>query len=88
MSTKLDRLAITNMPVRQASVASMKIIDAIQSLRPHEQVAGMAATFLLLAEHLGMTPQDIFAITTNIMNHAEGRRPEFAAVAQYMAEEL
>lgn len=82
----LDRF--NNMNVRKAAQASMHIINAIQQMPPEEQVAGMASTFLLLADHNRMTPQEMFAVVANIMNHADGRRPEFAAVAQYMENEL
>ena len=67
---------------------AMAIVDKLQDMRPHTQVAAAAAVFLLLCESHKMPAQDAFTVITNIMNHAEGRRPEFAAVRQYMEEEL
>lgn len=75
-------------PVAAASSA-MVVIDALQrGYHPEVQAHGIAAAFILLAERFGVDPADLFAKTTNLMNHAEGRRPEFAAVAQYMEKEL
>ena len=79
---------LSNMKVRKAANAAMVVIDALQKLPAEEQIAGLSAAFLLLADRVNMTPQDMFSFTTSIMNHAEGRRPEFAAVAQYMDMEL
>jgi len=84
----MNRDKLTSINVRKAANASMVVIDALQKLPPEEQVAGMASAFLLLADHINLTPQEMFSVTTSIMNHADGRRPEFAAVAQYMEMEL
>ncbi len=86
--SKLDRTALTNMPILSATKATMTIIDAIQDLKPHEQLAGIAATFLLLADYLEIEPQDAFVIVKNIMNGAEGKRTEFKAVEAYLEGEF
>lgn len=84
----MNKDQLTNMDVGSASRASMQVIDALQRMTPAEQVAGIASCFLLLCAHLSITPQEAFAATTNLMHYAEGRRPEFLAVEQYMREEL
>lgn len=84
----MNRDKLTNANPREVANAAMTVIDRLQTLQAEVQIAGTAATFVLLCEHLGITPSDVFAITTNVMNHAEGRRPEFAAVAQYLENEL
>jgi len=84
----MNKDQLNSLNVRKAANAAMTVIDAIQDMHPAEQLAGITATFLLLADHQGYTAQDMFSITANIMNHADGRRPEFAAAAQYMKEEL
>lgn len=82
----LDKL--TNIPTRQAANATMSIIDCVQRLQPEERPVALAASFLLLAERLDVPAQDLFTYSTNIMNHADGRRPEFKAVADYLENEL
>lgn len=82
-----DRDMFTNIPVKNAAVATMRVVDALQDNQPHEQVAALAAAFVLACERHGIEPQDAFAVSTNIMNHADGRRPEFIAVRQYMEHE-
>lgn len=83
----MNRDKLNNVPLRRAANAAMAIIDRAQNIEEGAREAGIAAAFLLLCEHWGTSPQDVFAATTNIMNHADGRRPEFKAVAQYLAEE-
>lgn len=83
-----DHDAFSSAPVSQAARASMAVINAVQQLDPAVQVHGMAAAFLLLAERFKLEPQDLFAKTTNLMNYAEGRRPEFTAVSEYLAGEI
>jgi hypothetical protein len=85
---KFDRDLLANANVRQTANSTMAIIDRIQSLAPPQQAAGLAAAFILLCERYSLEPQDIFTLTSNIMNHAEGRRPEFLAVRDYMENEL
>jgi hypothetical protein len=64
------------------------VANAVQDMPAHVQLSAMAAAFIMLAEHRRIEPQDAFTITSNIMNYAEGRRPEFKGVAQYMENEL
>ena len=71
-----------------AGRAAMAVINSVQQVPPAVQAHGIAAAFILLAERYGLEPQHLFQRTTNLMNYAEGRRPEFAAVAEYLANEL
>lgn len=66
----------------------MRVIDRIQTLSPAVQLHACAAVFLLVSERFGFEPQDVFSYTNNLMNYAEGRRPEFAAVRAYLENEL
>lgn len=81
-----DRFA--NMRIKDTTKATMTIIDAIQLLKPEQQLAGIAASFLLLCERYEREPQDIFVLIKNIMKGADGRAPEFKAVEMYMREQL
>lgn len=85
MKLDLDRLG--NIPVREAARATMAVIDRLQDLTPEQQMAGITACFTLACEHYGINPQDMFTYSNNIMHHADGRRPEFQAVRQFMKGE-
>ena len=76
-----------NVPARDSANAAMAVIDALQSFRPEVQLAGLASAFKLAAERVGIRPTDAFTVSGNLMNDVEGRRPEFAAVAEYMKQE-
>lgn len=81
--------SFSSLPARSGAQAAMRVIDALQgTCLPETQAHGIAAAFILLSERWGMSPQEIFEKTTNLMNYAEGRRPEFAAVAEYLENEL
>lgn len=84
----IDRTRLMNMAVTDASRAAMQVIDALQHHRPEAQAVGACAAFLLLAEASGIPAQDLFTATKNIINGAEGKRPEFAAVEMYVQQEI
>lgn len=88
MTYHLNRDALNAVDVGEVANATMAVIDRIQNMSAETAVAAMAATFLLMCERYDLTPQDAFAVVDNVMNYAEGRRPEFKAVAQYLDEEL
>lgn len=83
----MNRDTFTNVSLKDAANCSMAVIDRLQKEPAAHQMAAITATFLLACERHGITPGDAFTITKNVMNHAEGRRPEFAAVAMYMENE-
>lgn len=84
----LDRDMMNMASVRESAAATMRVIDSVQDLPPHLQVIGITATFKLLAERFNMSVADAFTVADNIMNHAEGRRVEFDAVRDYLANEV
>jgi hypothetical protein len=84
----IDRDKLMNMAVSDAGRAAMQVVDALQNHRPEAQVVGACAAFLLLAEASGMPAQDLFSATKNLINGAEGKRPEFAAVSMYIELEI
>lgn len=82
---------LNNAPGQEAAIASMDVIDRLQSHweNPGVQVIGICATFLMLCEHFGITPQEAFQVTQNCMNDTNGRYvPEFRAVRDYVRNEL
>lgn len=84
----VNRDHMTNAPIRSVAQATMALIDVNQDKPPEHQLLALGAAFLLMTEHLRVAPADVWGFTNNLMNHAEGRRPEFAAVAAYMEGEL
>lgn len=86
---RFNRDYMNNAEPRRVSTAAMTVIDRLQvEYKPHEQVMGAAATFLILAEHFGIPAQEIFTATKNLMNGMDGKRPEFAAVMDYVKHEI
>lgn len=84
----LNRDLMSMAGVRESATSTMRVIDCVQDLPPHLQVIAIAATFKLMIERFGIEGQDAFTITDNIMNHADGRRVEFDAVRDYLANEV
>lgn len=80
--------ALNHAPVLDTCRGAMAVINAIQDLPQGVQEAAITAAFVLMCEVKGLRPTDLFTVSGNIINHAEGKRPEFAAVSQYIREEL
>ena len=78
-----------NAPLVACAEAAMSVADAIQKI-PHKgaQLVGASCAFLLLAESSGLSIPDLMGTARNCMNTAEGRRPEFAAVNEYINKEI
>ena len=78
-----------NAPLRQTSQAAMSVADAIQHV-PHKgaRMMGAAASFLIMAECAGLNAYDLMGMARNCMNDAAGRRPEFAAVEEFVRKEV
>lgn len=78
-----------NAPLTQASGAAMSVADAIQHT-PHKgaRLLGAASAFILMADNAGIHVSDLMAMARNCMNDAEGRRPEFKAVEEFIVKEV
>ncbi|MEL6509022.1 MAG: hypothetical protein AAFQ32_04470 [Pseudomonadota bacterium] len=84
----VDRDRLNHLSIKDAATATMGIIDRAQDYSPERQLIAITASFKLLTARLGIDPADAFTVADNIMNHADGRRVEFDAVAAYMEGEL
>lgn len=80
-----DKLGLVSR--NDAAVGCMAIISALQDFPPHVQVAAAAATFRMIADRIGMSVPDIMTVAGNVIHDAEGKRAEFAAVAEFMNKE-
>jgi len=86
---KIDPDRLSNIDLREASNAAMAVIDATQIRFSKEaQLVGLCAAFRIIAEDQGLSVPELMGRVTTIMNWADGRRPEFAAVQAYVREEL
>jgi site-specific DNA-adenine methylase len=85
----LNRDRLNNADQQQSAIAAMTVVDRLQNFAPDEQLVGAAAVFLMLAEHYGVSAQDAFTVTKNVINDTDRKLiPEFRAVRQYIQEEL
>lgn len=62
--------------------------DAAVKRNPGTALVALAANLVLASEAAGISVQDIMTATTNVMNHSDGRRPEFKAAADFLKKEL
>ncbi len=86
-----DRLA--NVPIPETARACFAIIDRIQhEPDPAIQLAAMLCAGQLVIDHIhdhhDISPSDSRTYIRNLMNHAEGRRHEFAAADAYLTKEI
>lgn len=82
-----DRMG--NAPLQGASEATMTVVNALQNY-PDKGVRlmGVSAAFLIMADESGLSVPDLMSMARNCVNHADGRRPEFAAVGDYIRNEV
>lgn len=84
----LNRDTLNHIPVNVAAVDAMAVIDRIQDWPRERQMLAVTSVFKLLAERFGVNSGDIFTVADNVMNHADGKRVEFDAIAAYLRSEL
>lgn len=95
MSINPSRLSdqLGNGDVTRVSTTAFAIINAVQkaddrALLPGEQVAAIVAAFVLTMEASRMGAPDTIAAVRNLMADANGRRPEFKAISDYLKKEV
>lgn len=86
-SSLRDKLG--NAKLTHAAQAAMSVADAVQNF-PDKGVRlmGMASAFLIASDESGLPVPDLMSMARNCMNHADGRRPEFKAVGDYIRNEI
>lgn len=85
---KFDRMWMGMADTTEVTRSTMAIIDAIQDRPARTQVPAICAAFVLALECAGMNVGDALTISKNIINDADGRRPEFKAIEDYINNEL
>lgn len=78
-----------NCTTRDAAQCCMAVASGVQA-NPDRgaRLMGLAAAFLIAAEASGLPVPDLMGYARNCMNTAEGKRPEFAAVTDYIEKEI
>lgn len=82
---------ITSANRDSVAAAAFRVIDRVQNSNQNVQIAGAAVAFVLMAERMGINPGDLYALADRIMrddNAGFGRAKQFAAVADYLKNEL
>lgn len=87
MKSRFNRDVLNNISPTVGATATLQLIDSIQESPVEVQMFAITAAFKLLQERFNVHPQDAFTVAHNVMNHAEGRRVEFAGVEAYMKHE-
>lgn len=80
-----------NADVTRVATAAFAIINAIQEhegLMAGERIGAIAAAFILAIEASRMSAPDAIGSTRNLMADAQGRRPEFKAITDYLKTEV
>ena len=80
-----------NADLTRTSTAAFGIVDSLQThtgLLAGECLGALTAAFILAVEASGIESGDICGMTRNIMADANGRRPEFKAITDYLKKEI
>lgn len=84
----MNRDQITNASLTHVSGAAMDALDRLQRHPRGVQIPAICALFLAVSKASGLSVQDLLQTTDRMTSHADGRRPEFAAVVDYVNGEL
>ena len=75
---------------RNTANAAFEMIDRMQNYDPGEQVLAAAIVMTYLVERHGVNPNDLYASARRMIMHPDTVtfRPEFAAIQQYMKDDM
>lgn len=94
MSITPNRLRdqIGNADLSRVSTTAFSVVNGIQNQEevtlPGECVAAITAAFVLTLEASKLPASDVIGLTRNMMADADGRRPEFKAITDYIKKEV
>lgn len=81
--------ALHNTTLKDVTHAMYATVDALQTYRPEQQIAGLAAGFLLLCERFDYPPARALEAAENMIRQARYRDANtFEAARLYMQETL
>lgn len=85
---KLRDLA-ANAPIRETANAAMSVVNALSGFQhPGVRLLALAAAFRQMQEASGLSSSDLLLYTDNALYEYGLRRPEFAAVRDYIEQEI
>ena len=84
----LDIPRLTNVDAKQAGQAAFRAINALQTLTPEQQVAGLAVAFQLLSRRFEVHMGTVLTVANNLVDHALHRTPELGATFDYINQEI
>lgn len=87
----LDRDRMNGADKKGVASLTASVFDRIQDSPPANQLLALAASFLLLCTASGISAQDAFAATKNLMYDPltrTGIAPEFQAMQFYLKEDV
>lgn len=86
----LNHDLLNNIPRKEVSKASFRLLTRLQDASPEIQVAAACVLFLLLSERHGQDPAEVFRMATNAL--AFDQKPDseqhFAAIREYLQHEV
>lgn len=89
MNPQSLRDQIGNVNLTEAARSAMSVADAVQNCPTKgARLMGIMAAALITIEASNLNLSDVLTMTRNAINHADGRRPEFAAVDAYVRNEI
>ena len=70
--------------------AAFKILDAVQRIPAHQQVAGSALMFLLIMKKYNMGPREAMHMAEQVFKDclSEGRGEQIRAIQNYLDKEI
>jgi hypothetical protein len=89
--SKLHKDLLANIGRPQVADSCFRLLTVHQNYPPHVQLPAACALFLMLCEAYGVSPQDVYDVTSKVMREqpTEGRPEEhFGAVRDYIKHEL
>ncbi len=85
VKVNLDKFKNTHR--KDSATGAMTILDAIQDMPSARQLAAISTCFRIVADCCDLNVADTLTVAGNMVNDAEGRRAEFAAVEEFINNE-
>lgn len=86
---KLDPISLGMLAPEEMSVASFRVIDAVQDYHPAARVASVASLFLLLCEHYGLCIRDALENADRLLRDSDKQdRDTTRAIKAYIQKEM
>lgn len=80
---------VGNADIAETARTAMATVDAVQKTTSRgARLLGMATAFLIVSESAGLAVGDLMGMARNCMCRAQGTRPEFAAVEEFVKNEV